>query len=37
MNKNVAKLYSNGKIIYNKVEHFKESLEEISSFIGGIK
>ncbi|AXX85887.1 MinD superfamily P-loop ATPase [Malaciobacter marinus] len=35
--KNVAKLYSNGKIIYNKVEHFKESLEEISSFIGGIK
>lgn len=35
--KNVAKLYSAGKIIYKEVEHFKKSLEEISSFIGDIR
>lgn len=35
--KNVAKLYSAGKIIYKEVKHFEESLEEISSFIGGVR
>lgn len=35
--KNIAKLYSNGELIYNKIEHFKNSLEEIVSFIGDLK
>jgi len=33
----VAKLYSNGELIYNKIEHFKNSLDEIITFIGGLK
>jgi len=35
--KEVAKLYSQGELIYNKVAHFKSSLDEIVSFIGDIK
>ena len=34
--KEVAKLYSKGELIYNKIEHFKNSLDEIVSFIGDI-
>jgi len=34
--KEVAKLYSKGELIYNKIEHFKNSLDEIISFIGDI-
>jgi len=34
--KEVAKLYSKGELIYEKIEHFKNSLDEIVSFIGGI-
>jgi MinD superfamily P-loop ATPase len=35
--KEVAKLYSKGELIYNKIEHFQKSLDEIVSFIGDIK
>ncbi|HHB94871.1 MAG TPA: ATPase [Campylobacterales bacterium] len=35
--KEVAKLYSKGELIYPKIEHFKNSLDEIVEFIGGIK
>lgn len=35
--KEVAKLYSKGELIYEKIEHFKDSLDEIISFIGDIK
>jgi len=35
--KNVALLYSNGKLIYNEIEHFKNSLDEIVSFIEDLK
>jgi len=35
--KEVAKLYSKGELIYNKIDHFKNSLDEIVSFIGDIK
>ncbi len=35
--KEVAKLYSNGELIYEKIEHFKNSLDEIITFIGGLK
>lgn len=35
--KEVAKLYSNGELIYNKIEHFKNSLDDIISFIGDLK
>lgn len=35
--KEVAKLYSNGKYIYPEIAHFKESLDDIVSFIGGLK
>jgi len=35
--KEVAKLYSRGELIYPKIEHFKNSLNEIINFIGGIK
>lgn len=31
--KEVAKLYSQGKLIYNEIEHFKTSLDEIVTFI----
>ena len=31
--KEVAKLYSKGKLIYNEIEHFKNSLDEIFTFI----
>jgi MinD superfamily P-loop ATPase len=34
--KEVAKLYSKGELIYNNIEHFKNSLDEIVSFIGDI-
>lgn len=34
--KEVAKLYSNGELIYTKIEHFKNSLDDIVTFIGGI-
>jgi MinD superfamily P-loop ATPase len=34
---NVAKLYSQGKIVYKEIEHFKKSLEEICSFLGEIR
>jgi MinD superfamily P-loop ATPase len=33
----VAKLYSNGELIYDKIEHFKNSLDEIIAFIGDLK
>ncbi len=33
----VAKLYSQGKLIYNDIEHFKNSLDDIVSFIGALK
>lgn len=32
--KEVAKLYSKGALIYNEIEHFKNSLDEIIAFIG---
>lgn len=35
--KDVAQLYSKGELIYEKIEHFKNSLDDIISFIGGIK
>lgn len=35
--KSVAKLYSNGELIYDKIEHFKNSLDEIINFLGEIK
>lgn len=35
--KNVAKLYSNGEVIYKNIAHFRTSLDEIVSFLGGIK
>ena len=35
--KEVAKLYSKGELIYEKIEHFKNSLDEIVAFIGDIK
>jgi len=35
--KEVAKLYSNGELIYDKIEHFKNSLDEIITFIGEIQ
>jgi MinD superfamily P-loop ATPase len=35
--KEVAKLYSNGELVYPKNEDFRNSLKEIASFIGGLK
>ena len=35
--KEVAKLYSKGELIYPKIEHFKNSLDDIVRFIGGLK
>ncbi len=35
--KEVAKLYSMGELIYPKIEHFKNSLDEIITFIGALK
>ena len=35
--KEVAKLYSKGELIYPKISHFKDSLDDIVEFIGGIK
>lgn len=35
--KEVAKLYSKGELIYPKIEHFKTSLDKIISFIGALK
>jgi len=35
--KEVAKLYSQGKLIYNEIEHFKDSLDEIIAFMGDLK
>ena len=35
--KEVAKLYSKGELIYPKIEHFKNSLDEIVEFIEGLK
>ena len=35
--KEVAKLYSNGELIYPKIKHFKDSLDDIVTFIGGLK
>lgn len=35
--KEVAKLYSQGELIYHKIEHFKNSLDEIVSFIRDIQ
>ena len=35
--KEVAKLYSNGELLYEKIEHFKNSLDEIIAFIGELK
>jgi len=35
--KEIAKLYSKGELIYKKIEHFKNSLDDIVSFIGDIK
>jgi len=35
--KEVAKLYSQGKLIYNEIAHFKDSLDEIIAFIGDLK
>jgi len=32
--KEVAKLYSKGELIYKKIEHFKDSLDDIVTFIG---
>lgn len=33
----VAKLYSRGELIYPEIKHFKNSLDEIVLFIGGLK
>ncbi|NEW61207.1 P-loop NTPase [Sulfurovum sp. bin170] len=33
----VAKLYSKGELIYPKIGHFRDSLDEIVTFIGGLK
>lgn len=33
----VATLYSKGELIYDKIEHFKDALDEIKAFIGGSK
>lgn len=35
--KEIAKCYSKGELIYPKVEHFKKSLEKIANFIGSVK
>jgi len=35
--KEVAKLYSQGELIYPKIEHFKNSIEEIVKFIEDLK
>lgn len=35
--KEVAKLYSKGELIYPKIEHFKHSLDEIVAFVGALK
>ncbi len=35
--KNIAKLYSKGELIYKQIDHFKNSLDEIITFIGDIK
>ena len=35
--KEVAKLYSNGELIYPKIEHFKDSIQEIAKFIEDLK
>jgi len=35
--KELAKLYSKGELIYPKIEHFKNSLDDIVKFIGGLK
>jgi len=35
--KAVATLYSKGALIYPEIEHFKNSLDEIATFIGAIK
>lgn len=35
--KEIAKCYSKGEMIYTRVEHFKKSLEEIARFIGSLK
>lgn len=35
--KEVAKLYSKGELIYPKIEHFKSSLDDIVTFLGGVK
>jgi len=35
--KELAKLYANGELIYPKIKHFKDSLDEIITFIGGLK
>ena len=35
--KEIAKLYSKGELIYPQIEHFKNSLNDIVTFIGGLK
>jgi MinD superfamily P-loop ATPase len=35
--KEVAKLYSKGELIYPKIEHFKNSLDDIIAFTKGLK
>jgi MinD superfamily P-loop ATPase len=35
--KEVAKSYSKGEMIYTKIEHFKKSLEKIATYIGNLK
>jgi len=35
--KEVAKLYSKGELIYPKIGHFKNSLKDIVRFVGGLK
>jgi MinD superfamily P-loop ATPase len=35
--KEVAKLYSNGKYIYPEIAHFRDSLDDIVTFIGTLK
>lgn len=35
--KAVAQCYSKGELIYTQIEHFKNSIEEIASFLEGIK
>ena len=34
--KEIAKLYSKGELIYEKIEHFKDSLDEIVAFIDNL-